>query len=59
MMDCEKQYFNVHTTKYIHNFSYAKILSEKSNTPTLPKEIQDVPGGKVNILGGHSIGDSK
>ena len=29
-----------------------------SNTPT-NAHIQGVPGGKVNILGGHSIGHSK
>ena len=30
----------------------------KSNRPTLPTEMQDVPG-KVSLLGGHSIGHSK
>jgi hypothetical protein len=31
----------------------------KSDTSCCPRDIQGVPEGKVNILGGHSIGHSK
>jgi hypothetical protein len=34
-------------------------MSQQSAALDLPRNTQDVPGGKVNILGGHSIGRSE
>jgi hypothetical protein len=40
-------------------WSYGLRFGREANNLTSENSIQNVPGGKVNILGGHSIGHYK
>jgi len=45
---------------WLVQFSYADNMARQPKQLLLSSwDIQSVPGGKVNILGGHSIGHSK